>query len=283
MNRLLLIILAVALIGVPHSARATLPVIDYAHIATTVADQVVNYVQYIDQTLSQWEQVAQNYTQIANQLTQITNQVTQIENQLTQLARFGNPQTYVNLLHLDQFLNTANTLSAGVGRTVGQFQATANGFMALRYTAQGLYSDLSTMQDRFGNAVQFNQNNFRKFGIVNDMYDAYNTELQTYNQTNANLHSQLNTALANLNAASTQMESDKYAAQVNAISAQINSLGHRTNQVGQRLLVQQAMNQNDAARYQEAEREQRIQERELDLQNLSKSLSRWVSGGQSGN
>jgi predicted nucleic acid-binding Zn-ribbon protein len=167
-----------------------------------------------------------------------------------------------------------------VGRTVTQFQVMANGGAALQYTGNGLYAQLNSIKDQFGNPVQFNQNNFRKFDAVNQMYTAYDTQLNTYNMTLANLNIQLTTALNNLNSAGTQMETEKYSAQVNAISAQINSLGHQTQQVGQRVLVQNAMNANSSAAYQEAQNEASAQGRQAALQRLTTTMSSFIGGGQ---
>src|SRR5215469_15769685 len=88
-NRSLIFLAAVSLlVGLTYQSRALIPVAVDADLPAT-ANEVVNYVQYIDQTLSSWERVAQGYTQIAHQLTQITNQITQIENQVIQMERFG--------------------------------------------------------------------------------------------------------------------------------------------------------------------------------------------------
>ena len=277
MRTLLLSLLV--LLGFACQSPALIPVAVDADVTAT-ANQAVNYVQYIDQTLSSWEKVAQGYTQIAHQLTMITNQVTQIENQVIQMERFGNPSTYINLLQLNQFLAATQTLSAGVGRTVSQFQVAANGALALQYTGQGLYGQLNLIKDQFGNTVNFNTNNFRKFDALNQMYTAYDTQLSTYNTTLASLNAQLTTALNNLNSAGTQMETAKYSAQVNAISAQINSLGHQTQAAAQRVLVQNAQNANSAAAYQEAQNEASAQGRQAALQRFTTTMSAFIGGNQ---
>jgi hypothetical protein len=93
----------------------------------------------------------------------------------------------------------------------------------------------------------------------------------------ASLQQQLTTAMQNLNAASTQMETEKYAAQVNAIHAQINALSQTTNLTGQRASIQQLSNQNDAARVQEADRQTLIQEHEEDVKQLATGLGGFLS------
>jgi len=245
-------------------AKGYVLVEDIPGLTNNVVNEAKNYGQYVTQT--------------ANQLTQITNQGTQIQNQITALQRFGNPQYYVNMLGLSSFMNTASVLTSGIGNTLSAYRQAANGLQALGYTGNGLYSNLTGSLDRYGNPVQYQPDAFRKFAAVNDMVEGYNTQQRTYNAQMASLQQQLTTAMQNLNAASTQMETEKYAAQVNAIHAQMNALTQTTNLTGQRAAVQQLSNQNDAARVQEANRQQEIQERQEDLQNEATGFSRLIGG-----
>jgi conjugal transfer/entry exclusion protein len=260
-------ILFLAFLAWPNAGRAYLLVEDIPNLTHNMMSQIENYAQYIEQT--------------ANQLTQITNQITQIENQVIQLERFGNPQYYVNLLHLNDFLASAAQLESGVGQTVSGFRQAADGTQALTYTANGLYSNLQASIDRFGNAVRYDTSAFRKFQTVNNMVEAYNTQEKAYNNQIASLEQQLSTAMQNLNSASDHMSAQKYAAQIAAISAQMNCLGHTTHLTGQRAVMQQVQNQNDAARMQEAQRQQLIQERQTDLQNAARFLSHLVGDSNS--
>jgi hypothetical protein len=250
----------------------TLLVSSKAHAYLAVED-IPGYIQKGWMHLMDYAKYAE---QVYNQETQIQNQVTQITQTATQIKRFGDPQFYVNLLNLSAFTATASNLSQGVGRTIGQFRSSANGVQALGYTANGLYSNLTNAVDRFGQPVQYATDSFRKFGAVNQMYDSYDQQLRTYNQQMASLQQQLTDAVNRMNAASTQMEHEKYAALVNAISAQMNALGHTTVLTGQRVIIQHSMNQSDAARVQEAQRQQLIQERGADLKKQAAGLSTWI-------
>jgi predicted nucleic acid-binding Zn-ribbon protein len=245
-------------------SKAYILVEDIPNLSNNIVDQVKNYTQYV--------------TQAANQVTQITNQITQIENQVTALERFGNPQYYVNMLGLTSFMATASNLTSGIGQTISGYRQAANGAVALGYTANGLYSNLAGTLDRYGNPIRYQTDAFRKFQAINDMVEGYNTQQRTFNTQLASLEQQLATAMQNLNAATTQMETEKYAAQVNAIHAQINALTQTTNLTGQRAAVQQLSNQNDAARVQEANRQQEVQEREEDLQNEAAGFSKLIGG-----
>jgi len=259
------LILALLLLGFGSTARAYLLVEDIPNLSSNLINEIKNYAQYISQT--------------ANQLTQITNQVTQIENEVIQLERFGNPNYYINLLNLNQFLASASVLSSGIGNTIAQYRQLANGSLALSYTANGLYSNLQGTVDRFGNPVQYNTGAFSKFAAVDNMVESYNTQQRTYNQQMASLQQQLTTALQNVNSAGDLMSTQKYSAQVNAIHAQINALNANSGLIGQAAAVQQAANQNDAARIQEANRQQEIQERETDLQIEAHGFSNLIGGG----
>ena len=266
MIKMILALVVLVFLGFGDTAKAYLLVEDIPNLSTNIVNEVKNYVQYLSQT--------------ANQVTQITNQVTQIENQVIALERFGNPQYYVNLLGLSSFMATASVLTSGVGQTISAYRQGASGLTALGYTANGLYSNLTGSLDRYGNPVRYQTDAFRKFAAVNDMVEGYNTQQRTFNAQMASLQQQLTTALQNLNAASTQMETEKYAAQVNGIHAQINALTQTTNLTGQRAAVQQLSNQNDAARIQEANRQQEIQERQEDLHNEATGFANLVGGQQ---
>jgi hypothetical protein len=262
MKRAILLMLAVVVFSA--EAQAYVLVEDIPNLTQSALNEVRNYAEYV-QT-------------VANQVTQIEQGVTQIENQIIALERFGNPQYYVNMLGLSSFMATASVLTSGVGQTISGYRQAANGVLALGYTGNGLYSNLTGSLDRYGNPVRYNTDAFRKFAAVNDMVEGYNTQQRTFNAQMASLQQQLTTAMQNLNRASTQMETEKYAAQVNAIHAQINALSHTTDLTGQRAAIQQLSNQNDAARVQEANRQQEIQEREEDLLNEANGFANLIGG-----
>jgi uncharacterized phage infection (PIP) family protein YhgE len=246
------------------SARAYILVEDIPKLTQDMLHQIANYAQYLEQT--------------AQQILTVENQVTQIEYQLIAMERVGTPSYYVNMLHLDELVSTASELASGVGQTASEFQQAANGVSALGYTAGGLYSNLTGSLDRWGNPVRYDTDAFRKFGAVNDMADAYDRELRSYNQQSASLQQQLQEATARLNQESTQEGRARLHAQIEDIHTEIDASGHHLAGVGQRVLVQQALNQNDASRVMEAQRQQRIQEREQDVNSFARNLGNWIGG-----
>ena len=235
------------------SAHAMISVYDAIQTTENVVQQVVDRVVQAAQhaeDLAKYVQMLENQTQ---QIAQLTNMISQ--NAQT-LERLGNPATYVNMLSLNTILADIQRTMNGVGTTVAGFQQTANGFMALKNTANGLYQDLSQLKDQFGNPIQFQSNNFTKFGMVQNMYQSFNTEMTQANQALAGLLQQKQQILQQLNSASSLIETEKLKSQLQAVEANINNATARLNMYSQKIVVQHAANQNDAARMQEAQREQ---------------------------
>jgi septal ring factor EnvC (AmiA/AmiB activator) len=253
--RTLLILLAVLLMVRP--VRATMIVYDPIATVQNVVQQVIDRVA---QAAQHAEDMAKYVQMIENQTQQIAQLTTIISQNVQQLERLGNPATYINMLSLDTILADIQRTMNGVGTTVAEFQQTANGFMALKNTANGLYQDLTQLKDQFGNPIQFQSNNFTKFGMVQNMFQSFNTEMTQTNQALASLLQQKEQILQQLNAATSLIETEKLKSQLQAVEANINNATARLNMYSQKIVVQHAANQNDAARVQEAQREQWQQE-----------------------
>ncbi|HXM03195.1 MAG TPA: hypothetical protein VN939_11370 [Chthoniobacterales bacterium] len=236
-----------------HSVRATMivydPIATVQNVVQQVTDRVVQAAQHAED-MAKYVQMLENQTQ---QIAQLTNLISQ---NVQTLERLGNPATYVNMLSLNTILADIQRTLNGVGTTVAGFQQTANGFMALKNTANGLYQDLSQLKDQFGNPIQFQSNNFTKFAMVQNMYQSFNTEMTQANQALASLLQQKQQILQQLNSANSLIETEKLKSQLQAVEANISNATARLNMYSQKIVVQHAANQNDAARVQEAQREQ---------------------------
>ena len=236
-----------------YRAQAMISVYDAINTVENVIQQVVDRVV---QAAQHAEDMAKYVQMIENQTQQIAQMTTMISQNVQTLERLGNPQTYINMLSLNTILADIQRTMNGVGTTVAGFQQTANGFMALKYTANGLYQDLSQLKDQFGNPIQFQSNNFTRFAMVQNMYQSFNTEMTQANQALASLLQQKQQILQQLNSASSLIETEKLKSQLQAVEANINNATARLNMYSQKIMVQHAANQNDAARVQEAQREQ---------------------------
>jgi hypothetical protein len=247
-----LLVLTVVLIS-SGPVKATLVVFDPISTAQNVVQQVIDRVV---QAAQHAEDMAKYVQMIENQTQQIAQLTTMISQNVQQLERLGNPQTYINMLSLNTILADIQRTMNGVGTTIAEFQQTADGVMALKNTANGLYQDLSQLKDQFGNPIQFQPNMFTKFGVVQNMYQSFSTEMTQTNQALAILLQQKQQILQQLNGASSLIETEKLKSQLQAVEANISGATARLGVYSQKIMVQSAVNQNDAARVQEAQRQQ---------------------------
>ncbi len=247
------------------AGRASTVVHDPIHTVLNVAQQLYGQVK---QEAQHAEDVTKYTTMIQKQLQQI-NQLTNIVNQnVEQLRRFGNPDTYVNMLGLDELFEEVNKVKTGVGKTVADFTETANGIAALKYTGQGLYQDLSELPDKFGQKVQYETGNFKKFGMIQEMNDDYNTQLAGVNQSFNRLENEVHNTAHQIDSAGSLVETEKLKAKLQAIQGTLDTNMHRASLAALKILVQAEMNRNDQARAQEATRQRRIQEMLTENQQL---------------
>jgi septal ring factor EnvC (AmiA/AmiB activator) len=269
-----LLLVLIFIVSGSYSAHAMISVYDAINTAENVIQQVVDRVV---QAAQHAEDIAKYAQMLENQTQQIAQLTTMISQNVQALERLGNPQTYVNMLSLNTILADIQRTMNGVGTTVAGFQQTANGFMALKYTANGLYQDLSQLKDQFGNPIQFQSSNFTKFAMVQNMYQSFNTEMTQANQALASLLQQKQQILQQLNSASSLIETEKLKSQLQATEANINNATARLNMYSQKIAVQHTANQNDAARLQEAQREQWQQQALADDQMMQAAAQKLLT------
>jgi prophage DNA circulation protein len=261
------------------TAGATVVMHDPIHTVLNIAQQVYGQVK---QEMQHAEDISKYTTMIQKQLEQI-NQLTNLINQdVEQLRRFGNPDTYVNMLGLNQLFEEVDSIRSGVGKTVSDFSSAANGISALKYTGEGLYQDVSNLADKFGQKVNYDSASFKKFGVIQDMNDDYNRQLAAVNQAFSQLEHDVRNTAVQLNSAGSLVETEKLKAKLQALQGNLDSNMNRASVAALKVLVQSEVNRNDQARLQEAARQRRIQEMLTEDQQLS-SLGGELLGPPSGN
>jgi len=216
--------------------------------------------------------IAKYVQQIENQVRQIVNQYTQIANQVEGLRRLGDPNYYMHMLSLDTLLNEIQEVKGTIGGTMSEFRGLANGFASLRYTADGLYSDLTQWKGLGGEPVNFNQDSFKKYGMVFDLYDAYDREMQRYQDTMTKLQNDFGSTLEQLNTEPTQIGRETLVGKLQAIATQMDVTKNRIQIAADRVKVQQQVNAADQSRMQEAVRE-------MELQTMAAQNQATIEGG----
>ena len=236
------IISFVVLIGLGLPAGATLPVVDYSHIAQDAGNEVVNFAKWAK-------------TEIDQAQTQLNTPQT-YENTVLQVARFGNPAALRSLpgvstvAELYQMYGqlSRNVATAEALMNPQRYQADMNSILAAYQlpswngftTANGL--PVLPGQGMF----QFSTGSYN---IANNAQQ----ELQTLDQQRQRLQQQRDAALSSLQSATTASDVQKYTAVVQALNAGIaevaqaeQELNHRTAYQTQQLQAGQQIYQTSA-------------------------------------
>jgi hypothetical protein len=251
-----LLLMWVVVLAFGPSCWATMSVFDAALQALEQTNWTLDHTL---KTTFHSADIAKYVEQIENQVRQIVNQYTQIANQVESLRRFGDPNYYVHMLSLDTLMNEVNEVKGTIGGTMSEFRGLANGVSSLRYTADGLYSDLTQWKGLNGQPVNFNQNSFKKYGMVFDLYDAYDREQQRYQDTMTKLQNDFSQTLQTLNNETTQVGRETLVGKLQAIATQMDVTKNRIQIAADRVNVQQQVNSADQARMQEAVRQMELQ------------------------
>jgi DNA-binding ferritin-like protein len=267
------VILIVSLLTAICPISKAYTVHDPIHTVLNILQQVIGQVR---QELQHAENVAKYAEMIQKQMQQIQQLTTMINQNIEELRRIGDPNTYVNMLGLDALFNEMSRLKQGVGSTMAEFQQTVDGTIALKETTNGLYQDISQMPDRFGKAVQYDVNNFKRFGAVQDMYKSFNTEVEETNRSLSILQQEKQSTLQQLNSAGSLIEVQKLTGKLHSVESTIQDTINRTNIAAQKILVQHAANQNDQARMEQALLQQRLQEVEEENRQMRENAGRMI-------
>jgi len=258
-------LLAIMTLALCISSQASSTVHDPIHTVLNVAQQVYGQVK---QELQHSEDVSKYTTMIEKQIQQINQLANIINKNVEQLRRFGDPNTYVNMLGLDELLKEANRMESGVGKTIEEFRQTADGLAALKNTGKGLYDDFSNLPDKFGREVHYTTENFKKFGVLQDMYEDFNNQLSGSNESVGRLENEVAGTARQINSAGSLVETEKLKAKLQAVEEMTNTSIQRATLAALKILVQGESNRNDQARAQEAVRQRKAQEMQTENQQL---------------
>ena len=258
-------LLAIMTLVLCLSSQASSTVHDPIHTVLNVAQQVYGQVK---QELQHSEDVSKYTTMIEKQIQQINQLANIINKNVEQLRRFGDPNTYVNMLGLDELLKEANRMESGVGKTIEEFRQTADGLAALKNTGKGLYDDFSNLPDKFGREVHYTTENFKKFGVLQDMYEDFNNQLSGSNESVGRLENEVAGTARQINSAGSLVETEKLKAKLQAVEEMTNTSIQRATLAALKILVQGESNRNDQARAQEAVRQRKVQEMQTENQQL---------------
>ena len=221
---------------------AQVVVIDPTAIAHNQANHIVDLAKYVEM--------------VNNQLKQITTMTQELQQVTAYVKAFGDPSSLLNITGANQLISSLK--QTGVGQTIGQLQQAANGLQALQYTGNGLYTNLgSTFTTPGGVRLPRAEELYRKYGAVQQSSQNFQGVTTDVLARRANLRNQIASTTTQLQAATTDAETQKLTGVLVGYNAELATVDHEIDNAAGQVLTQDAENRADKERDDQARREER--------------------------
>lgn len=221
---------------------AQVVVIDPTAIAHNQANHIVDLAKYVEM--------------VNNQVKQITTMTQELQQVTAYVKAFGDPSSLLNITGANQLISSLR--QTGVGQTIGQLQQAANGIQALQYTANGLYTNLgSTFTTPGGVQLPRAEELYRKYGAIQQSSQNFQGVASDVLARRANLRNQIASTTTQLQAASTDAETQKLTGVLVGYNAELATVDHEIDNATGQVLTQDAENRADKERDDQARREER--------------------------
>ena len=252
----MLIIIATALLCTA-SSRAQYIVYDPTLHAQNIANQAANIAKYV--------QMIQNQVQQINTLTSQLQQLQQYN------KVFGNPSQILNLAGFTGLI--ADLQNTGVGQAIGQLENLAQGIDALRYDANGLYHNVGvTFTTPDGASVSRNANLYRPFAAVNETTKNFSGVYADVVSRRDSLRQDIAATTQQLRAATTASEVQKLTGILIGLNAELAATDKELDHAMSVSVVQNAENQNDQAKQEQARLEEQQAEFTQGIQKYNNTI-----------
>lgn len=237
MKRFLVVLILAALIKVP--APGAVPVIDFS-----VLGQVVENVRLATEQLEQLR---------------------------LQVERMGDPEA----VPMDSATAVRRSLAIeGVGKTLEELRAEADGAKALRYDGSGLYrppGEWIETEDgqRYGRATE----PYRQFDALTRAKTSAEDVIRQTDDRRKELRRQIDATVRQLQSADTLAEIEKLQGVLIAQNSEIGAIDREREAALGRVVVQQVENESDASKQEKARREERV----VDFRRASERLAQFLT------
>jgi len=209
---------------------------------------------------------------IAKYVQMIDNQVQQITTLNSQLQVFGNPSKILNLAGLTGLITDLQ--DTGVGQAVGQLENLAQGVDALQYDANGLYHNVgTTFTTPDGNSVSRAANLYRQFAAINETTKNFTGVYADVVSRRDSLRQDIAATTEQLRAATTASEVQKLTGVLIGLNAELSATDKELDHAASVSIVQNAENQNDEAKQQQARIEEQQAEFSEGIQKYNNTLT----------
>ena len=190
----------------------------------------------------------------------------QLEQLKSQVERVGNPAA-VRPVGAIEAINSLGIV--GVGRTLEDLRASADGVASLIYDGAGLYQAPGEfIQTSDGQQFSRNVEAYRKFDAITQATTALEDVMRDTEDRRQQLRQQIQATLDQLKTAATIAEVQKLHAVLTAQNSELAAVDRERDAATSRVLVQHIENQTDKERQEQARREERI----VDFRSASEKL-----------
>jgi hypothetical protein len=256
MKRILTVIAATLLCAA--SSRAQYVVYDPALHTQTIIDEAENIAKYV--------------MMIDNQVQQISTMTSQLQQLQQYNQAFGTPS---QILNLAGFMSLISDLGdTGVGQAVGQLETLAQGINAEQYDANGLYHNVgATFTTPDGSSVSRDANLYRQFAAINETTRNFSNVYADVVSRRDSLRQDIAGTTEQLRAATTASEVQKLTGVLIGLNAELSATDKELDHAASVSFVQNAENQNDQAKQQQARVEEQQAEFSEGIQKYNNSMT----------
>lgn len=218
---------------------------DAGSIAQNEANQLVNLAKYV--------QMVENQVKQIETMTQELNQVS------AYVKAFGDPAKTLNLSGVTGLVSGLQ--KSPVGNTLSLLQQSASGLQALENNGNGLYPSISNTA-LTGISVAHDPAAYKPFAALENATANYSNVESDVSKQRKTLKSEIASTLSQLQAATTDAETQKLQGILVAQSAQLHTLDEEVSHAASQTVVQDIANRNDRQKQQQAEQDEMEADRE---------------------
>jgi len=256
MKRILTVITAALLCAA--SSRAQYVVYDPALHAQSIINEAENIAKFV--------------MMIDNQVQQISTMTSQLQQLQQYNQAFGTPSQILNLAGFTSLISDLG--DTGVGQAVGQLETLAQGINALQYDANGLYHNVgATFTTPDGSSVSRDVNLYRQFAAINEATKNFTSVYTDVVSRRDSLRQDIAGTTEQLRAATTASEVQKLTGVLIGLNAELSATDKELDHAVSVSVVQNAENQNDQAKQQQARVEEQQAEFSEGIQKYNNSMT----------
>lgn len=222
----------------PVAGHAQVIVEDPGAIAQSAVQHAIEVGKYVEMISNQVEQI----NLLTSQLQQVTAYV----------EAFGDPASLLQITGADAIAGQLK--QASKGQLLGDLQQAASGGESLRNTANGLYRPIENITIH-GVEVPRSEDLYKKFGALENTTANYQTVHEESAGRIQSLKQDIGGTVTALQSATTDAEVQKLQGVLASQNAQLSALQAEVQHAASEVIVQDAMNRNDAEKQEQAQRE----------------------------